>query len=59
MSLVSKTFDLFGKTYVLEAGDYFFRPPRIKHGPMRTQKGTTSLIRFSGTVVNHSGPIVD
>lgn len=47
------------RPHVLEAGDYFFRPPRIKHGPMRTQKGTTSLIRFSGTVVNHYGPIVD
>lgn len=47
------------RPHVLEAGDYFFRPPRIKHGPMRTQKGTASLIRFSGAVVNHYGPIVD
>lgn len=45
------------RTQVLEAGDYFFRPPRIKHGPMRTLRGTSSLIRFSATVVNHYGPI--
>ncbi len=44
---------------VLEADDYFFRPPRIKHGPMRTRQGTASLIRFSGPVVNHYGPIED
>ncbi|MCS6946070.1 MAG: cupin domain-containing protein [Steroidobacteraceae bacterium] len=42
---------------VLRAGDYFFRPPRIKHGPMRTAGGTSSLIRFSATVVNHYGPV--
>jgi hypothetical protein len=42
---------------VLAAGDYFFRPPRIKHGPMRTERGTSSLIRFSGVVENHYGPL--
>lgn len=47
------------RPHVLAAGDYFFRPPRIKHGPMRTRDGTASLIRFSATVVNHYGPIVD
>lgn len=47
------------RPHVLSAGDYFFRPPRIKHGPMRTAQGTASLIRFSGTVVNHYGPIPD
>jgi quercetin dioxygenase-like cupin family protein len=47
------------RPHTLAAGDYFFRPPRIKHGPMRTAKGTTSLIRFSGTVVNHYGPIAE
>lgn len=46
-----------GQPQTLEAGDYFFRPPRIKHGPMRTAGGTSSLIRFSGTVVNHYGPV--
>jgi quercetin dioxygenase-like cupin family protein len=46
-----------GDEQVLSAGDYFFRPPRIKHGPMRTEGGTTSLIRFSSTVVNHYGPL--
>jgi quercetin dioxygenase-like cupin family protein len=46
-----------GKPHVLSAGDYFFRPPRIKHGPMRTEGGTSSLIRFSGVVVNHYGPL--
>jgi quercetin dioxygenase-like cupin family protein len=45
------------RPHVLEAGDYFFRPPRIKHGPMRTLRGTSSLIRFSSTVVNHYGPL--
>ncbi len=45
------------RPHVLEAGDYFFRPPRIKHGPMRTLRGTSSLIRFSATVVNHYGPV--
>lgn len=47
------------RPHVLAAGDYFFRPPRIKHGPMRTRQGTASLIRFSATVVNHYGPIVE
>lgn len=47
------------RPHVLAAGDYFFRPPRIKHGPMRTREGTASLIRFSGAVVNHYGPIVE
>ena len=47
------------RPHVLEAGDYFFRPPRIKHGPMRTLNGTASLIRFSATVVNHYGPLDD
>lgn len=46
-----------GVAHTLEAGDYFFRPPRIKHGPMRTIGGTTSLIRFSAPVVNHYGPL--
>jgi quercetin dioxygenase-like cupin family protein len=46
-----------GRPHVLSAGDYFFRPPRIKHGPMRTEGGTSSLIRFSGVVVNHYGPL--
>jgi len=46
-----------GKPHTLAAGDYFFRPPRIKHGPMKTAHGTTSLIRFSAAVVNHYGPI--
>jgi quercetin dioxygenase-like cupin family protein len=46
-----------GEPQTLVAGDYFFRPPRIKHGPMRTGPGTSSLIRFSGTVVNHYGPL--
>jgi quercetin dioxygenase-like cupin family protein len=45
------------RPHTLAAGDYFFRPPRIKHGPMRTVSGTASLIRFSGAVVNHYGPI--
>lgn len=45
-----------GSPHVLSAGDYFFRPPRIKHGPMRTE-GTSSLIRFSATLVNHYGPL--
>jgi quercetin dioxygenase-like cupin family protein len=43
--------------HTLRAGDYFFRPPRIKHGPMKTTHGTTSLIRFSAKVENHYGPI--
>jgi len=63
---VEESFKLSGEIWlrenhrpqVLEAGDYFFRPPRIKHGPMRTRSGTSSLIRFSGAVVNHYGPIV-
>lgn len=63
---VEESFKLSGEIWlrenhrpqVLEAGDYFFRPPRIKHGPMRTRRGTSSLIRFSGTVVNHYGPVV-
>ena len=46
-----------GVPQILSAGDYFFRPPRIKHGPMRTEAGTSSLIRFSATVVNHYGPL--
>jgi quercetin dioxygenase-like cupin family protein len=46
-----------GRPHVLAAGDYFFRPPRIKHGPMRTERGTSSLIRFSGVVENHYGPL--
>lgn len=46
-----------GIEHTLLAGDYFFRPPRIKHGPMWTTAGTTSLIRFSATVVNHYGPV--
>ena len=46
-----------GEPQTLAAGDYFFRPPRIKHGPMRTAAGTSSLIRFSATVVNHYGPL--
>lgn len=46
-----------GVPQTLSAGDYFFRPPRIKHGPMRTLAGTSSLIRFSATVVNHYGPL--
>ncbi len=47
-----------GRRHVLSPGDYFFRPPYIKHGPMHTAAGTTSLIRFSGSVVNHYGPVV-
>jgi len=47
------------RPHTLRAGDYFFRPPRIKHGPMRTATGTASLIRFSGAVVNHYGPIAE
>jgi quercetin dioxygenase-like cupin family protein len=46
-----------GVEQVLNTGDYFYRPPRIKHGPMRTESGTTSLIRFSATLVNHYGPL--
>ena len=46
-----------GREQILRAGDYFYRPPRIKHGPMRTEQGTSSLIRFSATVENHYGPI--
>jgi quercetin dioxygenase-like cupin family protein len=46
-----------GVEQVLAAGDYFFRPPYIKHGAMHTPAGTSSLIRFSGTVVNHYGPV--
>jgi len=40
-------------------GDYFYRLPKIKHGPMKTEQGTTSLIRFSATLVNHYGPVED
>jgi quercetin dioxygenase-like cupin family protein len=47
-----------GQAQELGPGDYFFRPPYIKHGPMLTEAGTTSLIRFSGSVVNHYGPVV-
>ncbi|MCC5794537.1 MAG: cupin domain-containing protein [Chromatiales bacterium] len=46
-----------GREQVLCAGDYFFRPPRIKHGPMRTEGGTSSLIRFSARPENHYGPV--
>jgi quercetin dioxygenase-like cupin family protein len=46
-----------GHEHILSAGDYFFRPPRIKHGPMNTERGTSSLIRFSGELVNHYGPL--
>lgn len=46
-----------GIEHVLNGGDYFFRPPRIKHGPMKTEQGTSSLIRFSGELVNHYGPL--
>jgi hypothetical protein len=42
---------------VPEAGGYVFRPPQIKHGPMRTLRGTSLLIRFSATVVSYDGPI--
>ena len=46
-----------GTPQVLSAGDYFYRPPRIKHGPMKTENGTSSLIRFSAEVTNHYGPL--
>jgi quercetin dioxygenase-like cupin family protein len=46
-----------GEEQILSAGDYFFRPPRIKHGPMKTTSGTSSLIRFTATPVNHYGPL--
>ena len=46
-----------GQEQVLSAGDYFFRPPGIKHGPMRTAGGTSSLIRFSARPENHYGPL--
>jgi quercetin dioxygenase-like cupin family protein len=46
-----------GQEQVLSAHDYFFRPPRIKHGPMRTAGGTSSLIRFSAKPENHYGPV--
>jgi anti-sigma factor ChrR (cupin superfamily) len=46
-----------GQDQTLAAGDYFFRPPRIKHGPMHTPRGTTSLIRFSAKVENYYGPL--
>ena len=41
----------------MSGGDYFYRPPKIKHGPMKTKNGTSSLIRFSATLVNHYGPV--
>jgi quercetin dioxygenase-like cupin family protein len=46
-----------GQEQGLAAGDYFYRPGRIKHGPFRTDNGTTSLIRFSAKLVNHYGPL--
>lgn len=46
-----------GEEHILKAGDYFFRPPNIKHGPMRTERGTSSIIRFSSTVTNHYEPL--
>jgi len=48
-----------GTPHTLCAGDYFIRPKHIKHGPMKTQAGTTSLIRFSSIVQNHYGPVKD
>ncbi|MEE4185739.1 MAG: DUF4437 domain-containing protein [Gammaproteobacteria bacterium] len=46
-----------GREHSLRAGDYFFRPPRIKHGPMRSVGGTASIIRFSAKPENHYGPL--
>jgi len=62
---VEESFKLSGDIWIVEngceqvltAGDYFFRPPRIKHGPMHTRRGTSSLIRFSGKPENHYGPL--
>ena len=46
-----------GNEQILSVGDYFFRPPRIKHGRMHTVQGTTSIIRFSARPENHYGPL--
>lgn len=46
-----------GQEQTLAAGDYFFRPPRIKHGRMHTANGTSYIIRFSAKPENHYGPV--
>ncbi len=46
-----------GSTRILEAGDYFWRPPYVEHGPMLSRTGTMSLIRVSSTLVNHYSPV--
>jgi quercetin dioxygenase-like cupin family protein len=46
-----------GAEQTLAAGDYFFRPPRIKHGRMHTADGTASIIRFSAKPENNYGPL--
>jgi Domain of unknown function (DUF4437) len=37
---------------VMREGCYFYRPPYLWHGPMRTERGTMSLIRISSGMAN-------
>lgn len=40
--------DLTGEYGTMRAGAYFWRPPRIPHGPFGSRTGSFSLIRFVG-----------
>ena len=43
-----------GERGTLTAGDYFWRPPWIRHGPMRTTAdGFRAFMRVDGPLVNH------
>ncbi|MCS6948367.1 MAG: hypothetical protein NZM12_12210, partial [Steroidobacteraceae bacterium] len=50
--------DIIGERGIMYEGAYFWRPPRIWHGPFGSRRGSLALIRFSGgRHANEWGPV--